>query len=253
MNRGLAGKISGVKVWLALLGLFVFSACASQTTETPLPVKAEVLKSLNRYKKEFVLAPGDIIEVVVFRTENLTRTVTIRQDGFISLPILDDVKAAGLSVKELDDVLTRGFSERLVDPEVTIIVTNPHEPMVFIVGEVAAPNVVPLRQARTAAHAIAQVGGMARTASKDQVAVIRLEGDGHIRAHVVENHDSGQPAYYMALQSFELQADDLVFIPENKRSQFTRFVDDFINTPLGGLNQALTPYFQFKLISEISN
>ncbi len=236
-----------------LWGLSGLTGCVSTTTETPLAVKQDVIKSLKRYKKEFVLAPGDVIEVVIYRSEDLTRTVTIRQDGFISLPILDDVKAAGLSVKELDDLLTKGFSERLIDPEVTVIVTNPHESVVFVVGEVAVPNVVPVREARTAAQAIAKVGGMKRTAAMDQVAIIRLEEDGHIHARVVENHDEGQPAFYMALQSFMLQADDLILVPESKRSQFVRLVEDFINTPAGGINQLLTPYFQFTLISEIAD
>ncbi len=247
------GPGSVVAGLLGILGLIFLQACASPTTQTSLPIKPDVIESLKRYKKEFVLAPGDVIEVVIYRSEDLTRTVTIRQDGFISLPILDDVKAAGLSVKELDELLTKGFSERLIDPEVTVIVKNPHEPVVFVVGEVAAPNVVPLRNARTAAQAIAKAGGMARTASVDQVAIIRLESDGHIRARVVENHEESQPANYMALQSFLLQADDLILVPESRRSQFVRFVDDFINTPLGGINQALTPYFQFTLISEISD
>lgn len=237
----------------ATLALVLLSGCPSPVSKLPRVVEPEVIKSLKRYKKEFLLAPGDLIEVVVYRSEDLTRTVAVRQDGFISLPILDDVKAAGLTVSELDDLLTKGFSERLIDPEVTVIVKNPHEPVVFVMGEVAAPKVVPLRDARTAAQAIAQVGGLKRSAAMDHIAIIRLENDGHIHAKVVRRHDAGQPAYFMALQGQLLQSDDLILVPESRRSQFIRSIDDFINTPLGGINQALTPYFQFKLISEISD
>ncbi len=251
--RKLKAVAQGLGGLLLAVSLLFLTGCPSPVSKIPKVVEPEVIKSLKRYKKEFVLAPGDVIEVVIYRSEDLTRTVGIRQDGFISLPLLDEVKAAGLTVKQLDDLLTKGYSARLIDPEVTVIVTNPHEPVVFVMGEVALPKAVPLRDARTAAQAIARVGGLARTAAMDHIAIIRLEVDGHIHARVVRRHDAGQPAYYMALQSQILQADDLIVVPESRRSQFIRTIEDFINTPVGGINQLLTPYFQFTLISEISN
>lgn len=234
-----------------LLPLFVLLAsCSSTVSRDPVDVDFELVKSLSQYKKEYILAPGDQLEVMVYRNPELSRTVLVRPDGYISVPILDDVKAAGLTVPQLDKRLTDLFERRLVNPEVTVIVNNAQEPMVYVVGEIGQATPVPLRQAKTAAQAISRAGGMRISAAKGSIAVVRLDEEGRLVAHVVKPKQSGQPAFYMILQSIILQPDDLVVVPESNRSQFVRFIHDFITTPLGGLNSLITPYFQLRLIDE---
>lgn len=235
----------------------IFSAslasCTSTITETPLASKPEVFKTLKRYEKQYILAPGDKIDVLIYRSPELSRTVAIRFDGYISLPILEDVKAAGLSVPELDRLLTDFYSKRLVNPEVTVDVLNPREPMVYVFGEVGQPNPVPLRMATTAAQALSYVGGMLKSAEKDRVAIVRLNDEGQIVSYLVEDDNSGQPAFYMALQNILLKPDDLIVVPESNRSQFLRNLDDFVTKPLTALNQLIQPYFQFTLIKSIND
>lgn len=233
--------------------LVLFAGCASTVSKEPLKVDFELIKSLNQYKKEYILAPGDQLEVMVYRNPELSHTVLVRPDGYISVPLLDDVKAAGLTVPELDKRLTDLFERRLIHPEVTVIVNNVQEPMVYIVGEVGQATPVPLRQAKTAAQAISRAGGMRMSAAKGSIAIVRLDEEGRLVAHVVKPSQSGQPAFYMVLQSIMLQPDDLIIVPESNRSQFVRFIQDFVTTPLGGLNSLITPYFQLRLIDEELN
>ena len=81
--------------------------------------------------------------------------------------------------------------------------------------------------------------------------VTKLTDEGLLRAYKLEPTAEGQPGYYMALSTMVLKPDDLVIVPEGGQSQFTRFVQDFVNTPLTGVNQVLMPYLQFRLLEEI--
>ncbi len=235
---------------VVLLALWL-SGCAHTASHTTLAAQAEVFQSTERYRKEYVLAPGDQVDVVVYRNPELSRQAVVLYDGFISLPVLDRIEAAGLTVTELDDLLTRRYSERLVDPEVTVIIQRAHEPMVYVAGEVGTVRAVPLREAHTAAQALAQCGGANRSGAKRRIAIVRLDDEGRLCAYVLERSSRGPASFYLALQNTPLQADDVVVVPESHRSQFVRFIEDFLNTPLGGINQALSPYFQFTILKEI--
>ena len=255
MRKHIGAKfLNSCRAATAVAATAIVVGCASsQVARTPLVIEPTVAQSLQRYTKEYVLAAGDSIEVVVYRLPELSREVLVRRDGFVSLPIVDDVMAAGLTIRELDDRLTELFSNRVVDPEVTIIIKNAPEPVVYVLGEVGSPRPVPLREARTAAQALAQVGNVNRSADLSQVSVIRLDDSGYLQAHTVEAHENAQPALYMALQNMALQADDLVFVPESDRSRALRNIQDFITTPIGALNQILTPYYQVRIIQEIED
>jgi polysaccharide biosynthesis/export protein len=229
------------------------AGCVHSARDVVMTAPPEVVQSTERYRKEYVLAPGDQLEVVVYRNPELSKTIDVRYDGFISLPLVDDIRAAGMTVPELDELLTDLYSKRLVDPEVTIIVRGAHEPTVYVVGEVGGVKPVPLRQAKTAAQALAESGGVQTSAGKGHVAIVRLDDEGRLVAHLLERPARGQTAFYMALQNTPLQPDDLIVVPESGRSQFVRFVNDFVNTPLSGVNQALAPYFQYKIIKEIED
>jgi len=200
---------------------------------------------------ESLLVPGDKLEIAVYRNVEISRTVVIRADGYISLPLLDDIKASGLTILELDAKITRKLSSRLRLPEVTVILVNPMEPMVYVYGEVGVSQPVPLRQARTLALALAHVGGITRDAAVEDIALVRLDDDGFIRMHILDDRAEGPIGHYMAYQNVALRANDLVIVPESSRSLTGRFITDFIITPLSAFNLMLTPYFQYKLIRDL--
>jgi len=238
-----------VATTLLTLGI---TACSSQDAYQ-LPAEPEVIASLERYSREYVLVPGDQLEVAVYRNSDISRVVTIRADGFVSLPLLDDVKAAELSISELDATITGRLSGRLVDPEVTIILVNPIEPMVYVYGDVGAVTAVPLRQAKTLAQAIAYVGGIPRDGAKGGIALVRLDDDGFLRMHFMDGETDGPIGPYLQFQNTSLRADDLIVVPESMRSQVGRFLTDFIVEPLSAVNLILSPYLQFELLAGLSD
>lgn len=246
-NIGLHGVMTR-RIVLGAVLVASLAGCVSQKASGPVRAPEQVVQSSARFKKEYVLAAGDQIEVVLVRTPTLSRPCVIRPDGFISLPMVGEVKAAGTTVPDLGVELEKRYAARLVDPEVTVVAQSVRQPVVFVMGEVGAPTPVPLRDAPTAAQALARAGGLRHTADQKKIAIIRLEDDGVIRARVIEPRVSGQPAAYMALAAEMLQADDIIFVPENDVAQFGRMVDELVNKPLSGINSAFTPYFQLKTI-----
>ena len=212
------------------------------------PADPGVVISAERYRKEYVLAPQDGLEVSVLKHPEVTRACLIRPDGYITLPMLDDVKAAGLTPSALDAKLTELLSARLQDPEVTVIVTDLRPPMVYVLGEVAQARPVPLREAQTAIQAVAGAGGFTTRSKTKKVIVIRLLDDNRLMAIPVMAQATGAGARYIALTNAPLQADDVVFVPKKAISKLNVFLSESVNPLMSTVNSMFSTYTNFKLI-----
>lgn len=221
------------------------SSCAGIRTETRLPVQVEVLDALKKFERVYLLQPGDQIEVFVYKHPALSRKTVIRPDGAISLPLINDIQASGKTPRELSERLTQLLAQRIRNPEVSVLIENVQEPMVYVLGEVGTPRAVSLRQAKTVAQALAQTGAAPKTASLSTVAIIRLNDKGLMEAHTVKADGYSQPEIYMALNNMLLMPNDLVMVPESYRGQIMRVIQD--------LNTAFTPYFQIQLLQQVDN
>lgn len=188
----------------------------------------------------YVLRPDDEIEVFVYRHPVFSRRTTIRPDGLLSLPLLGEIKTAGKAPRELNEQLPELFGQRLVNPEVTVIVENALKPMVFVRGEVGAPRTITLRQSKTVAQAFAQSGTVIKAGSLSSVAIIRVNEKGFLEAHTVNAEGYSQPEIYMALNRMILMPNDLVLVSESYRGQLPRAVQDF--------NTLYLSYFQIRLL-----
>lgn len=241
-------------VWFALLVPFLalIGCSSSNPTQIDLKIEQSVFQELGHFRKEYVLVPGDKIEVAVWRVPEVSRTLVVRLDGKISLPSLQDVQAAGLSIPELTERLTQRLSKRLVDPNVTVIAIETREPMVYALGEVKQQMAIPLRFASTAIAAIARAGGAKRSSQLSETSIIRLHDDGVLRAIQIAKIGDNQPDPYMILSVTHLQSGDIIFIPESGRNEVKRFITDFINSPLTPLNLAIGSYANYKLIKRLN-
>ena len=231
---------------LAFAAASMLGGCsvAPRTNVDQLEVKPEVIQSTMRFQKEYLLFAGDQIEVAVWRVPEASRTVTVRSDGMISLPILQDVPAAGLSARELAAKLTTLYSARLLNPEVAVIPVTVRQPMVYVLGDVKNPSPVPYRSAQSVMQAIGMAGGFLRSGSEQDVTIIRLAKDGYLKAIPLNIDARGQPGPYLAFATQQLEPDDVVFVPEHGRSQVSRFVDEFILKP----SQIFINYRLFQLL-----
>ncbi|MBI4556787.1 MAG: polysaccharide biosynthesis/export family protein [Candidatus Hydrogenedentes bacterium] len=214
--------------------------------ELSVPAVPEVVESTRRFSREYVLAPLDSVEVVVLKHPEVGRTVAIRPDGYLTLPVVDDVKAAGMTPSELDQKITELLAPRLVNPEVSIIVTSLRPPAVYVVGDVAQPTIVPLRDATTVFQAVARAGGFTTKSAKRSVILIRLQDDNRLTATRLDLEQRGKGAAYLALNNVPLEAEDIVFVPKTLIARLNVFINENINTVLTGVNSVLSTYNQIR-------
>jgi polysaccharide export outer membrane protein len=227
----------------------MFAGCTTiPTTEDELPLPQEIYSAKGKFKKEYIIAPGDNIEISVWRVPEVSRVVVVRPDGYISLPTVSQVQASGKSFTELEEILTKRFSERLNEPNVTAIAVKVRDNMVFVIGEVNIPRAIPLHQARTVMEAVTIAGGPKRSGLVANVSIIRLGDDGVLRAIPIQTDLEGQPSPYMAMSIAQLQPDDIIFVPETGRSEVLRFLDDFVGRPLQYVNIIGNTVLSYRII-----
>jgi polysaccharide export outer membrane protein len=128
---------------------------------------------------EYLIGPEDVLEISVWRNEELSRTVPVRPDGRISLPLLHDVQAASLTAMQLRDVLTTRYAEYMREDEieVSVIVREIHSLNISVVGEVRTPGQYQIRSRTTVLEALAMAEGFTDFAKKDQIVVFRRDGE----------------------------------------------------------------------------
>ena len=123
----------------------------------------------------YVIGQGDLLEIFVWRNEQLSRQVIVRPDGKISLPLIQDVQAEGLTVLWLKNEITRRFSEYLEHPRVTVIVNQINSYRVSVLGRVVRPGVYPITGTTTLIEAISMAGGFTEWANRRKITVITTE------------------------------------------------------------------------------
>jgi polysaccharide export outer membrane protein len=131
-------------------------------------------------KSEYLIGAGDILTIRVWKNEELSVDVPVRPDGKISVPLLDDVQAEGLTTLELKEVITRDLSEYVANPDVTVVVQSIGSKYVSVLGEVLRPGPVPLSQDVRVLDAISTAGGFGPFADKKRVRIIRREESGEV-------------------------------------------------------------------------
>jgi polysaccharide export outer membrane protein len=132
-------------------------------------------------RADYVIGPADLLRIQVWRQPELSAEVPVRPDGKISVPLVNDVQAAGLTAGELRDVITKSLTDYVTAPDVTVIVREVRSKNVQVVGEVTkAGAVVPLTSDLRALDAIAIAGGFSPYADKGDIRILRPNPDGSI-------------------------------------------------------------------------
>jgi polysaccharide export outer membrane protein len=126
----------------------------------------------------YVIGPGDTLSITVWKNETLSRVTPVRPDGKISMPLLHDIQASGLTAMQLRDKIATALGEFMPNPEVTVSVNEVRSMRVSILGEVVKPGVLELRGETTILEAIAMAGGFKDFASPSKITVIRNDDNG---------------------------------------------------------------------------
>jgi polysaccharide export outer membrane protein len=159
---------------------------------------------------EYRIGPEDVLDVTVWNHPDVARTVPVRPDGRISLPLVNDVVVAGLTATELRDLLTQKFTLYFPSPEISIIVREIHSFKVSVMGNVRTPGRFELKSRTTVLDALALAGGFTEFAERRRVVVLRHEGSAMKRLRFDYDDsvsESGSPAPMF------LRPGDVVVVP----------------------------------------
>jgi polysaccharide export outer membrane protein len=126
---------------------------------------------------EYRIARGDKLRVEVYKDTYLSQSLQVRPDGRITLPLVGDLAAAGLTSIELRDRIANSLKEYIANPVVTVIVVEVVEPVVYVMGEVNQPGSVPMRGPMTVLQALAVAGGFKEFANTKGIRILRRNGD----------------------------------------------------------------------------
>lgn len=159
---------------------------------------------------EYRIGPGDVLQISVWKDESLNRTVPVRPDGMISLPLVNDIQAAGLTPMQLRDILIEKLKQYMPVPEVSVAVTEVHSFAVSVLGQVKTPGRYELKDEATVLDVLAAAGGLTDFASPSRIVILRSDGDGRKKLAFDYNQAvsaSGEQ------KSFFMQPGDIVLVP----------------------------------------
>ena len=169
MPGGVARRGSSL---LAFLLMAAFWGCQSRTISPP-PLDPDPME-----RSGYVVGVEDVLQISVWKNEELSVVVPVRADGKISVPLVDDVQAEGLQAMEIKEVLTRELSEFITAPDVTVIVLEMNSRYVNVIGAVPRSGQIPLVKDLRVLEAIAAMGGFALFANTRDVRIVRRQPDG---------------------------------------------------------------------------
>ena len=170
--------------WPALSPLLV--ACASAPTPAPAPTPTATAADTKGTATNYIIGPGDSLEVFVWRNPDLSVTVPVRPDGKISTPLVEDMVAVGKTPPQLARDMEKVLSEYVRAPKVNIIVTTAKSELshVQVVGQVTHPQALPYREGMRVLDAILEVGGLTQFASGNRARIVRTENGRETVIHV---------------------------------------------------------------------
>ncbi len=169
MKRTIAFGIVVVAIIL-ILSTFVHSQPDKEGLSKK-PPQADMIAVSDRY----VIGPEDVLYIHVWKEESLSRTVPVRTDGKISLPLINDIQAAALTPLQLKEILTEKFKMFIDNPNVSVVVTEANSMKVFVSGQIRAPGVYRLRSETTLLQIIPMAGGFTDWANQKKILIIRNE------------------------------------------------------------------------------
>jgi polysaccharide export outer membrane protein len=192
-----------------LILLLALSTAAAARAQSPPPAAADVPASTPaELPSGFLIGPDDVLSIVFWRDKDMTAQVTVRPDGNISLPLLNDVRAAGLTPAELRARLIAESKRYFDNPNVTVIVNQINSRKVFITGQIVKPGAYTLTAPTTVLQLISLAGGLKDFADSRRITIVRRDG-AHSVSLAFNYKDIGRNLH----QNIDLRPGDTVIVP----------------------------------------
>jgi polysaccharide export outer membrane protein len=167
-----------------LLMVVALPARAQEATQNQTPAKpaaAGVAAKPATDDPNYMIGAQDVLDISVWKEPEVSRTVPVRPDGKISLPLLNDVQAAGLTPSQLAAQLTESLKKFVANPQVTVIVTTINSQRVYIMGEVIRAGAYPLLPGMTVLQGLSSAGGFTQFANLKKIYVLRQENGKQVK------------------------------------------------------------------------
>lgn len=140
-------------------------------------VPAEVPDPAKPSKEFYVIGPGDLLNVVVWKDPSISGQTRVRPDGFVTLPLVNEIQVSGMSTGDLRKVLEEKYKAFVTDPFVTIRVEEIVSSQIFVIGEVKAPRPYPAMGNDTVLQMLNRAGGLTIFADRNRIRIVRRKGE----------------------------------------------------------------------------
>ena len=151
------------RIWLALVTLAAFSISPVGNAAPPAA-------------ESYLIEPGDVLEISVWKEEDLTKPVIVRPDGGLSFPLVGNVQASGKSVEQLQTEVAEKLKKYIPDPSVTVAVQQLNGNKVYVIGKVTRPGEFPVTRNVDVVQALSMAGGMTPYAAANKIRILRRNG-----------------------------------------------------------------------------
>ena len=196
---------------LLLIALITLASCGGDLPSVKTLVKHQQSNpASDKSDDAYVIGPGDILSIDVWKEPELSKQVSVRLDGKMSLPLVNDIDAAGLTCTELRNQLTEKYKDFVDVPEVSVTVLESRSKKIYLLGKINRPGEYMLQKDMTIVQAISLAGGLAEWADSSDVKLIRkIKGTEKTFRVDYDAIVSGRDLR----QNVLLQPDDTIFVP----------------------------------------
>lgn len=228
-------KFTGIIFALSSLWLTACTVVSNPITVDALLTSETRVDRQDYLEKNYIIAPGNLLGIKFFQTPDLNEEVVVRPDGKISLQLIHDIMAAGLTPKELSGQLKKAYRRQLRKPEIAVIVRSLAS-QVYVDGEVGKPGMLNLEGPTTVMQSIAAAGGFTdRSKLKEVIVIRRRPTETVVITANLDEFIRGKDTR----QDINLLPSDIVYVPRTPIANVNVWVDQYIrrNIPL--------PFFRF--------
>jgi len=183
--------------------------CRDGNTNRHVAMAAEK-QTVSNEQTGYIIGSGDVLEVMIWKEEDLTREVVVRLDGKITFPLLDDIQAAGKTTLELKQVIQEKLSDYVDSPFVTVTLLESGSQRFYILGEVVNTGEYPLSKELTVLQAFALAGGFTEWASKKEILLFR-EANGAQKTILINYKDLVKDQDFS--KNVKIMANDTIIVP----------------------------------------